>query len=81
MAPRKEDRTTPVTPWFPGSEKPARRGVYQRQFSTGKTVFERFCYWSGQYWYMSDTTPDRAMEWVQSGPAARQSLPWRGVMK
>lgn len=69
------------TPWFPGAEKPVRRGVYQRQFSTGKALFERYCYWSGQNWYMSDSTPDRAMEWVQSGPAARQSLPWRGILK
>lgn len=70
-----------MTPWFPGTDKPVRRGVYLRQFTTGKAVIERYCYWSGEYWYMSDLTPDRAMQWVQSGPAARQQLPWRGLIK
>ena len=70
-----------TTTWFAGSVKPKRVGVYQRQFTTGKALMERFCYWSGEYWYMSDTTPDRAMTWVQSGPAARQQLPWRGLVK
>lgn len=72
---------TKTTPWFAGAVKPVRRGVYLRQFTAGMALMERFCYWSGEYWYMSDTTPERAMSWVQSGPAARQQLPWKGLMK
>ena len=39
----KHDRT----PWFPSSVKPARRGVYERDFGT---IGIRFAYWTGTYW-------------------------------
>lgn len=68
-----------TTPWYPGSIKPIRPGVYQRQYTTGKAVIERYCYWNGKFWCLSAVTPWQATQWIDYGAAARQQLPWRGL--
>ena len=70
------------TPWFPGSVKPVRKGVYQREYTYGKTPNVQYCYWNGKAWAMGEHTVERA-EWNRNAfiLAPNQSLPWRGVLK
>ena len=63
-----------LTEWFDGSEKPVKRGIYQRKFSTERIVFSK---WNGREWLYS---------WGNAGGAnqatwksAAQDLPWRGL--
>lgn len=65
-----------VTPWFAGSVKPVRKGVYEREIPTiGKTAF---WHWSGKRWdyggqhEASDVCKSRT-------PALNQDLRWRGL--
>jgi len=37
-----------VTPWFPGSVKPVREGVYERRM--GSTSMLRYSHWNGAKW-------------------------------
>jgi hypothetical protein len=69
-----------LTDWFPGSTKPVRKGVYQREYTYGKSTQSQYCYWDGEFWYMGGLTVDAA---VRNFPldAPNQSLPWRGVLK
>ena len=64
-----------LTPWFPGTVKPVRAGVYERQY--GKETF--YCLWDGEYWHTWAMTPKHAEK--LHGFSAMQSLPWRGVLK
>lgn len=34
------------TPWFDGSIRPARKGLYERNFTGGISL----CMWTGRYW-------------------------------
>lgn len=71
-----------LTPWFPGDTKPTHRGVYQRQYTYGKTPSVQFCYWSGKGWAMGEHTVEQAERHRDAFMVApRQSLPWRGVLK
>jgi hypothetical protein len=64
------------TPWFPGTVKPMRVGVYEREY--GEYDF-LYCRWDGKYWYACAMTPKQAEK--APGLSAMQNLPWRGVMK
>ncbi len=69
-----------LTPWFPGDTKPVRRGVYQRQYTYGKTPSVQFCYWNGKGWAMGEHTVEQAERHRDAFMVApRQALPWRGV--
>ena len=82
MATHEKDRTTPVTPWFQGTEFPVRVGVYQRQYTYGKTPSVQYCYWNGKGWAMGEHTVEQAMRHREAFMVApRQHLPWRGVLK
>ena len=71
-----------LTPWVPGNTKPVRRGVYQRQYTYGKTPSVQFCFWSGKGWAMGEHTVEQAERHRDAFMVApRQSLPWRGVLK
>lgn len=70
------------TPWFPGTVKPVRKGVYQRSY-TGETRHRkdlRFNYWDGKSWrfpaYSPEVAADFSEGWLKSG---FQGLPWRGL--
>lgn len=69
-----------LTDWFPGSVKPVRKGVYQREYIYGKAKIPTFCYWDGKQWYAGAHTVDGA---ACNFPllAPNQSLRWRGVLK
>jgi hypothetical protein len=67
-----------LTDWFPGSVKPVRKGVYQREYTYGKAKFPFYCYWNGKQWHASANTVDGA---ACNFLAPNQSLPWRGVLK
>lgn len=41
-------KNLPRTPWFLGSVKPHRIGVYERYFD--QTGILLFCYWDGEHW-------------------------------
>lgn len=66
-----------LTPWFQGSIKPARPGVYQQHCGNGIEIgYQR---WDGQHWYCwaataekAETTPIKADPWFQNDP-------WRGL--
>ena len=66
-----------LTPWFPGTVKPVRVGVYERQYRTGDFGY---CYWSGQIWSWKATTPAGALR-LQNTRSPYQNTPWRGVLK
>jgi hypothetical protein len=70
-----------ITDWFPGSVKPVRKGVYQREYTYGKTPNVQYCYWDGEHWFMGKHSADGALGVIDLGLAPNQSLPWRGVLK
>lgn len=71
-----------VTPWFPGAVKPARKGVYQRDYIDDVRLIDdiRFNYWDGRNWRWPARSAELAADfnegWLKSG---FQSLPWRGL--
>jgi hypothetical protein len=70
-----------LTEWFPGSIKPARKGVYQRQLPQQGISYAR---WNGEYWLRAVPwlLPRPAWERQNRKPAAlsfNQDAPWRGV--
>ena len=71
-----------LTDWFPGSVKPVRKGVYQREYTYGKSKGLQYCYWNGKVWGMGEQTVEEAMTHeIVFMVAPRQFLPWRGVLK
>ena len=69
-----------LTDWFPGSAKPVRKGVYQREYTYGKAKLPSYCYWDGKQWHAGGLTVDAAVRNVPLD-APNQPLPWRGVLK
>lgn len=63
-----------LTPWFPGSVKPERPGVYQRRTLFGELRFAR---WDGHQWLAYRGTPEAAA--LGTIPSAYPDLPWRGL--
>lgn len=71
-----------LTDWFPGSVKPVRVGVYQREYSYGKSKGIHYCYWNGRGWGLGEHSVEQAMTHeIDFMVAPRQYLPWRGVLK
>jgi hypothetical protein len=63
------------TPWFAGTVKPARPGVYERRFASGAIRFAR---WTGREWRVSAETVFTAH--TQRLATALQTAPrWRGL--
>lgn len=63
-----------LTPWFDGSEKPKRKGVYERVF------FDRlrFSRWDGKQWYVGRASAEEASQ--EEYPAILQDgCKWRGL--
>jgi hypothetical protein len=67
-----EGRHRPLTPWLPGSVRPAHPGVYQRNYPGGL-----YSYWDGRAWCVDAATPEGAAE--QDEASAHQDAPWRGL--
>lgn len=69
---RETNRYICVTPWFDGSVKPARPGVYQRDYPSGP----HYSHWDGARWSIGNF---RLREVQEMFVSARQALPWRGL--
>lgn len=69
-----------LTAWYSGDQNPARKGVYQRDFShvSGSKNDFRYSHWDGGGWRLSQGTAKGAAErgLIYSG---FQNLSWRGV--
>lgn len=67
-----------LTPWFDGSVKPARPGVYERRL-------DGVCghsYWDGKTWWCNTLYGvRRAFSLRNVVVSAHRSLPWRGLAK
>lgn len=63
------------TPWFDGSVKPVRVGVYERTFGSGETHFSK---WDGKRWNQFGNLLYASRQMNASG---WQNLPWRGLTK
>lgn len=71
-------RKDKLTPWFPGNVKPARKGVYQRDWLDGGPLW--FSYWNGKTWNSGDDTTEGAACPVNKyWKSNHQKLPWRGL--
>lgn len=71
-----------LTPWYPGTTKPHRVGVYQRSYSKQPPLNARvlFCFWNGRYWSPGDWGAEGASDLADYlGPSLEQALPWRGL--
>jgi hypothetical protein len=62
-----------LTPWFPGTVKPVRPGVYETAYR-GIRWFRK---WDGNRWYVGDETPSVA--WKEKSRTAVTGFPWRGL--
>ena len=70
--------TAKKTPWFDGSVKPVRVGVYQRRYSNGLILYSL---WDGARWMLNAETANEAAgtgaRWKDASP--HQFIPWRGL--
>lgn len=66
-----------LTPWFDGKVKPARPGMYQRQWLRGEL---RWSMWTGKHWGPTCTSKCMAAHF-STGQSALQEAPWRGLAK
>ena len=62
------------TPWFPGSVKPVRNGVYERDYPNSGVVFCRFYKGAWQYAHKDHYIASR-----QTEESFTQDFPWRGL--
>ena len=62
-----------LTPWFPGSVKPAMAGVYQRD-----SLARPYAYWTGSHWMVTENTPALAVNGRQASQF-QQGPRWRGL--
>lgn len=68
------------TGWYSGDQKPARPGVYEREYTGNKAVL--YCYWSGTDWCLCSYFSSSAFVYGrQRSVSTNQSLPWRGLTK
>lgn len=63
------------TTWFCEDVKPARPGVYQRDYRSGAGVV-RYALWTGYNWLVSSATPTQASSATE---VSHVRVPWRGL--
>jgi hypothetical protein len=76
-----------LSPWFKGTERPVRPGVYRRR-GEGIFVSEAFAYWSGTHWFYAGETIEEAQrnyEWkkpTRLQPQKEHDYPteWQGLL-
>ena len=66
-----------LTPWFPGTVKPVRVGVYERKYRNG---WRAYCSWTGKAWSSPSSAPKEAAM-IKFSRSANQNVSWRGVLK
>lgn len=67
-----------LTPWFPGTIKPVRKGVYQQKNGTSGIGYQR---WDGKFWYAWRKSPEDAKNCLIVVSTYFQNDSWRGVAK
>ena len=69
-----------LTPWFPGSVKPVRPGVYEAEWREGKALSggRYFNYWADS-WCWGDDTPDSPHRCVMPAALQGEVKRWRGL--
>ena len=65
-----------LTAWYPGTVKPVRNGVYQRDMPNGNIAF---AYWNGMRWFSASREPILAI--VNMAESLYDDLPWRGIYR
>lgn len=71
-----------LTTWFPANQKPARKGVYQTQFTSARgTAHLGFSYWNGRRWGTQMPELNFVLEYLLDNVLARQDKQWRGRTK
>jgi len=68
-----------MTPWFEGTQKPVRIGLYQQICGFGVSV--GYQYWDGAAWHAWGATRKEALAERDSTPAFTQKDKWRGLVK
>lgn len=66
-----------LTPWFPGGVKPARVGIYEREWPDLIGPF--YARWDGFYWGLSRKTVDEAIGAIDHWEIAHPDRRWRGL--
>lgn len=67
------------TPWFDGSVKPVRPGVYEVSWN-GMAFAPRFSHWNGRRWGFRDFSAKEAHE-TRASKAMGPIHEWRGLTK
>lgn len=67
-----------LTPWYPPSVSPVRRGWYERLYPSPSPGARAFCYWNGERWSIAANAPGKEETWMISG---YQALQWRGLKR
>lgn len=72
-----------LTGWYSGDQKPARVGVYERDYKPVLGMHDvNYAYWNGETWGMGAYDRETA-KWYHRAYSQRGSagLPWRGIAK
>lgn len=67
---------TDYSEWFPGTQKPVREGIYQRQFGLGRAAVT-YCMWDGARWLLGAASIAEALTYGEA--SERQEQRWRGL--
>jgi hypothetical protein len=70
-----------LTPWFPAEAKPARPGVYEKDFMDYPGDFSRreFQYWDGARWHYGHGTPEETAADARTLGIEPTPRRWRGL--
>lgn len=68
-----------LTPWFDGTIKPLRNGIYQRHYdiNSGEPKV-LYCKFKNGVWWVNSKTPEEALKALMESPF-QDSIPWRGL--
>lgn len=80
-APKKRGRKK-LTPWFDGSVKPARPGVYERDFGQkgDSKLGAEYQYFDGRDWFYGDNQVMSSLDWFERERDVCDSAhDWRGL--
>lgn len=73
-----------LTPWFPHSIKPVRKGVYQADFATCRVSdpIPWYAYFDGAEWgWMCLNVEDAVNDYRHNSTHRHVRLEWRGIVK
>lgn len=70
-----------LTQWFPGDVRPARIGVYERNFYFRERYLRalKFAFWNGEFWSPCQLSKDEAIFMSRSAYQLNRLIGWRGL--